>query len=268
MIHETAVIENKGLIAEDVHIGPFCFVGEGVRIGSGCRLNDHVVIQGATDIGENNHFFQYASIGASAQSPNNNAASEQCGTAERLIIGDNNVFRENSSVDRGLAGSETRIGSNNLIMAYSHFSRNCHIGDHNVIANTTNFSDSVHIGNHSTIGAGNLIASHCRIGSYAMVGARCIICEDVPAFVLTTGGSAKVRSIAEASLKQKNFSDAVIQNLQKAFFIFYTEHTSIPEALAAIRQDCQGGEELEILLASLHSENRVVMRYAPEDNLL
>ena len=265
MIHETAVIEKNTFIAEDVRIGPFCFVGEGVRIGSGCRLNAYVVIQGSTHIGKNNHFFQYSSIGASAQSFEQNSSDDgQLSGHGHLVIGDNNVFRENSSVDRGVANNETRIGSNNLVMAYSHFSYACKVGDYNVIANRTHFSDSVHVGHHSTVGAGSLIASGCRVGSYAMVGGRCVVRKDIPAFVLTTGSSAKVRSIAEKMLKKKNLSDETIKNLQKAFSIFYTEHTNIPEALAAIRGSCQGSEELEIFLASLYSESRVVMRHEPE----
>ena len=57
-IHESSIIHPSAEIDNDVQIGPFCVVGENVKIESGSKLFSHIVLKGPTTIGKNNIFYQ------------------------------------------------------------------------------------------------------------------------------------------------------------------------------------------------------------------
>ena len=63
MIHPTAVIADSAKIDDNVEIGPYSIIGDDVEIGSGTRIDSHVVINGPTTIGQDNHIYQFASVG-------------------------------------------------------------------------------------------------------------------------------------------------------------------------------------------------------------
>ncbi len=124
MIHPQALIDSSARIADDARIGPFTTIGPDVEIGAGCRVDQHVVIRGPTQIGSNNRFFPFSSIGEDPQD------MKYKGEPTRLEIGDNNTFREGCTINRGTVGGGgvTRIGADNLVMAYAHVAHDCMIG--------------------------------------------------------------------------------------------------------------------------------------------
>ncbi len=130
MIHPTAIIDPTAVIGKDVAIGAYTVIGPRVEIGDGTWIGPHVVINGPTKIGRNNRFFQFSSIGEITQD------LKYKGEETFLEIGDNNTFREFCTVNRGSVQDKsiTRIGNNNLLMAYVHIAHDCVIGDHVVFS--------------------------------------------------------------------------------------------------------------------------------------
>jgi len=126
VIHQTAIVDENSKIADDVEIGPYTVIGADVEIGSGSRIGPHVVINGPTKIGKNNRIFQFASVGEDPQD------LKFSGEKSYLEIGDNNTVREFVTISRGTAdgGGATRIGNDNLLMAYVHIAHDCQIGNH------------------------------------------------------------------------------------------------------------------------------------------
>jgi UDP-N-acetylglucosamine acyltransferase len=116
LIHPTAIVSSTAKIAEDVQIGPFSIIGDDVELGSGTRVESHVVINGPTVIGKDNHIYQFASIGDDPQD------KKYAGEPTRLIIGDRNTIREYCTISRGTTQDkwETVLGDDNWIMAYVH----------------------------------------------------------------------------------------------------------------------------------------------------
>ena len=111
-VHESAVVEPGVELGEGVRIGPLCYVGAGVVLGDGTELVAHATVLGPARLGRNNRLFPYATLGAPPQDKTHR------GEATELVVGDDNVFREQTTVHRGTAKSScvTRIGSRCLFM--------------------------------------------------------------------------------------------------------------------------------------------------------
>ncbi len=142
MIDPRAIIAPDAELGEGVQIGAYTIVGAGVRIGAGSWIGPHAVINGPTTLGLENKVFQFASIGDAPQD------KKYRGEPTRLEVGDRNVFREFCSVNRGTAGGRgvTKIGDENLFMAYSHVAHDCIVGSHCVMSNCTALAGHVELG--------------------------------------------------------------------------------------------------------------------------
>ena len=143
-IHPTAIISEKSKIDDSVEIGPFCIIDDDVEIQKGTKLLSHVVLRGPTFIGEENIFYQFSTIGE--DTPDKKFKGEKT----ELEIGDRNIFREGVTVHRGTVQDKgiTSIGSDNLLMAYSHIAHDCIVGDANVFANNAGIAGHVNVGNN------------------------------------------------------------------------------------------------------------------------
>jgi UDP-N-acetylglucosamine acyltransferase len=164
-IDPRAVVAPDAQIAADAQIGPFAVIGSEVTIGPGCKIGPHAVIQGPTRIGADNSIFQFASLGADPQD------MKYAGERTELSIGDRNVFREFVTVNRGTAAGAgvTRIGSDNLLLAYSHVAHDCVLGDHIVMSNTVNLAGHVELGDWVIFGGYAGAHQFCRIGAHALI---------------------------------------------------------------------------------------------------
>ena len=167
LIHETAIVEPGAKIGDNVSIGPYSYIGHDVVIGDGCQINSHVVIKGPTTIGKNNRFFQFSSIGEECQD------LKYAGEPTQLIIGDNNIFRECATIQRGTIqdNSLTKIGSNNLFMAYTHVAHDCIIGNDNVLSNGATLGGHVQLGNGINLGGMCAVHQFCKFTKRLLWGA-------------------------------------------------------------------------------------------------
>jgi UDP-N-acetylglucosamine acyltransferase len=183
-IHPTAVIAEGAEIHPDADIGPYCVIDADVRIGAGCRLVSHVVIGGRTRIGSCNRIFPFASIGHEPQD------LKYKGELSELVIGDNNTIRENVTINPGTEGGGmiTRIGNDNLLMAYAHVAHDCMVGNGAVLANAATLAGHVEVGDGAIIGGLSAIHQFIRIGQHTMVGGMSGVVKDVPPYCLTAGG--------------------------------------------------------------------------------
>ena len=110
------------------------------------------------------------------------------GASTDVVIGDDNAIRECVTINRAThEGEQTRIGSGNLLMAYSHLGHNCLLGDRIVIANSVAVAGHVVIGDRAVIGGVLGIHQFVHIGTLAMVGGMSRIERDVPPFTLVEG---------------------------------------------------------------------------------
>ncbi|HWC17924.1 MAG TPA: hypothetical protein VG498_12970, partial [Terriglobales bacterium] len=138
-VHPSAIVDPGARVPQSCTIGPFCIVGVDVEMGENCELISHVVMGGPTKIGSNNRVFPFTTIGLEPQD------LKFKGEKTRLEIGNNNVIRESVTIHRGTTAGlgVTRIGSNCLIMAYTHIAHDCEIADNVIMANAATLAGHV-----------------------------------------------------------------------------------------------------------------------------
>lgn len=256
MIHSTAIIDPGATIADDVYIGPYSIVGAGVNIGAGSRVESHVVIQGPTDIGRDNHIFQFATVGEAPPD------KKYKGEDTRLVIGNNNTIREGVTIHRGTVQdrSETTIGDNNLLMAYVHIAHDCVIGNNCILANNATLGGHVHIGDWVQLSGYSLVHQFCRVGEHAFTGMGTAVGMDVPAYVLVMGAPAEAKSINSEGLKRRGFEKETIAQINKAYKTLYRRSLTLGQALAELEQQAAYCPELNLLIASLKASTRGIVR--------
>jgi len=229
-IHPTAVVDPGAEIAEGVEIGPYCVVYGGVSLGEGCVLQNHVTIDGPTEIGPRNTFFAYASIGQRSQD------LKYVGEPTYLRIGEGNVFRECCTVNRGTAPeSSTVVGSFGNFLAYSHIAHDCVVGDHVIFSNNGTLAGHVTVEDHAIIGGLTAVHQFCRIGAHAMTGGCTKIVQDVPPFMVADGNPARVRAVNAVGLSRRGFSEDAVRSIKKAHRILYREQRNYRESLEILR---------------------------------
>jgi UDP-N-acetylglucosamine acyltransferase len=256
MIDPLAIVDPSAKLAEDVTVGPWSLVGPGVEIGPGTTIESHVVVRGPTVIGANNHIFQFSSIGEAT--PDLKYRNEPT----RLIIGDNNVIRENVTIHRGTIQDrgETSIGNNNLLMAYVHIGHDSVIGDHTILVNNTALAGHVHVGDWAILSGYTLVHQFCKIGAHSFSGMGTGIGKDVPAYVTVSGAPAGVRTINSEGLRRRGFSSEAISQLRRAFKILYRQGLTIDIALQRLELMLGETPEIQIFIDSIRASERGIVR--------
>jgi UDP-N-acetylglucosamine acyltransferase len=246
MIDPRAAVSPQAHIAADVQIGPFTVIGADVVIGAGTWIGPHVVINGPTRIGTGNKIFQFASLGDAPQDKKYN------GEPTRLEIGDRNVFRESVTVNRGTTHDKgvTCIGSDNLLMAYSHVAHDCTLGDQIVMANCATLGGHVEIGDWVIMGGLSAVHQHTKVGAHCFIAHNAAVTRDVPPYVMAVGRPAVPHSVNSEGLKRRGFSAEQILNIRRAYRLLYRSGLKLKTAL----------QELE-KMAAVHPEVRPFVEF-------
>ena len=256
-IAETAVISSDATLAPDVSVGPYAVIGSHVTIGAGSVIGPHLRIEGPATIGERNRFFGQASIGTEPQD------LKFKGERTELRIGNDNVFREFVTINRGTVGGGgiTTIGSNNFFMAYSHVAHDCHIGDGTIFANNATLAGHVDVGDFSTIGAFSAVHQFCRVGDHAFIGGGSICTQDVLPFVKTVGNRpAKTYGVNNIGLERKGFTKETIEALQRAYRILTRSKMLLQDALDKIEAELGFHAEVRYFAEFVRESKRGVIR--------
>jgi UDP-N-acetylglucosamine acyltransferase len=256
MIHPSAVIETGANIGNNVQIGPFCYIGSNVTLDDNCIVAPSVVITGHTTCGKANHFFQFTSIGEVAQDKKYN------GEPTKLIIGDNNVFRENVTVHRGTMQDKgvTLIGSNNLFMAYAHVAHDAIVGNHVIFSNAATVGGHVQVGDWAIISGGSGVHQFCKIGAHAFVAGYSGVVQDVLPFVTVAGRPTKPVMINVEGMKRCGFSPEDILAARRAYKTIYRKGLKLDEAIAALTDVAKDTMVVQMMLDAVISNRRGIAR--------
>lgn len=255
-IDPRAVIEPGAKLAADVVVGPYAIIGANVEIGPGCRIGPHSVVTGWTRLGANNQIFQFSSIGDAPQD------KKYAGEPTRLEIGDRNVFREYVTVNRGTTHDEgvTRIGNDNLFMAYTHVAHDCRIGNHVVMANVATLAGHVEIGDHVIMGGLSAVHQFCKIGSHAFIANNTAVTRDVPPYVMAVGQPAAPHSVNATGLSRRGFTPEQVRNVKSAFRMLYRSELPLETALERLREAAATQPEVAALVDFIGRSTRSLVR--------
>jgi len=248
LIHPSACIAASAEVHPGVSIGPFCVVGENVSLGTGTVLHPNVLILQNTRIGSNCQIFSGAVIGGPPQ--DHKFKNEDT----YVEIGDDNILREYVTIHRATGEGEiTRIGCNNMVMAYAHIAHNCAIGDHVTIASYVGISGHVTVESGVNFGGNSGIHQFCRIGTLAMVGGMSGINKDVPPYMMVSGIPAQVIDVNVRALRRANIPSKVRGELRAAYKLLYRSNLNQSQALQAIEEEIEASPELEHLLSFIRN---------------
>ena len=255
-IDPRAIISAKAELAADVTVGPYAVIGDGVRIGAGTWIGPHAVINGLTTIGTGNKIFQFASIGDAPQD------LKYKGEPTRLEIGDRNVFREFTTMNRGTVpgGGVTIIGSDNLFMAYTHVAHDCHVGNKCVMANYATLGGHVHLGDWVIMGGYSGIHQFTKVGPHAFLGNNAAVTRDVPPYIMAVGSPAVPHSINSEGLKRRGFTEAQIRNLRNAYRVLYRSDLKLADAVVELKARAATQPELQIFVDFIGESTRSIVR--------
>jgi UDP-N-acetylglucosamine acyltransferase len=251
LIHSSAVVDPGAELAADVAVGAYAVIGPRVVIGAGTRIGPHAVIHQDTTIGEQCAIHQGASLGNDPQD------LKYGGEHSELHVGARTVIREFCTINRGTAAQgRTVIGSDCLIMAYSHVAHDCMIGQHVVIANAVNMGGHVEIGDWVVIGGMTAIHQFARLGAHAFIGGTSAVRKDVPPFVKASGNPLKLYGLNTVGLQRRGFSQEVRKELKRAYRNIFASELNVGQALERARHELPALREVEEFLSFIEASAR------------
>ncbi|HZH68300.1 MAG TPA: acyl-ACP--UDP-N-acetylglucosamine O-acyltransferase [Chitinophagales bacterium] len=241
-------------IGANVDIGPFCFIDEDVEIGDNTRIEPNVTIYRGTRIGKNCHIFPGAVIGAIPQD------LKFEGEYSTVEIGDNTTIRECATINRGTqAKGVTRIGSNNLIMAYVHVAHDCQIGNHCILSNATNLAGHIVVEDYVVFGG--MCAAHqfLKIGKHAFIAGGTMLRKDVPPYILAARNPAVYTGVNSIGLKRRKFELTEINLIQGIYRYLYNSGLNTTQALEKILIEIEPSEIREEIIQFIKSSERGIL---------
>jgi UDP-N-acetylglucosamine acyltransferase len=241
LIHPTAVIDPNATIDPSCAIGPYCVIEEGVTLGANCRLGPNVHILGNTTIGQGNQFHSGAVIGDAPQDSN------YSGAPTKLVIGNDNRFREHTTVHRSNSIEEsTVLGNDNFLMAGSH------IGHNSVVGNSNVFANSAILGGHVLLGNGTFLSAHCavhqfvRVGDFAMMQGGAGASQDVPPFTVSLGIN-KICGLNTVGLRRAGIEQPERTELKRLYVTLFRSGLQSEDAVRKARLEYRSERALQLI---------------------
>jgi UDP-N-acetylglucosamine acyltransferase len=258
-IHPLAAVDPGAVLAGGVTVGPFAVIGSDVEIGEGTEVGSGAQVYGPTRIGRENRIFPSAAIGFEPQD------LKFQGERVRLEIGDRNQFREFCTIHRGTAkgGGITRIGSDNLFMAYAHVAHDCQVGDRTIFANNATLAGHVEVHDDASISAFSAVHQFCRVGRHAYVGGFSVVVMDALPFSKTVGQKPAFFGINRIGLSRKGVAPETIRRLDRALRLLVRSGLNTAQALEEIRKELAGDSEVDYLIAFVESAKRGIHKNLP-----
>lgn len=255
MIHPTAIIDPKAVIAPNVQIGPYSIIGPNVQIDEGTWIGPHVVIQGHTNIGKNNQIFQFASLGEVPQD------KKYRGEKSYLNIGDRNIIRESCTFNVGTTDEgETRVGNDNLFMAYVHIAHDCIVGNHTIFANNASLAGHVIVEDYVILSGFAGVFQGCRVGAHSFASMGSMVDKDMLPFVKVSGYYAKPFGLNTVGMKRRGFSMETMLWLRRAYKVIYRKGYTVKEAVAQLQKMVGDCKEIQYLIDFIQASERGIVR--------
>ena len=239
-VHPASFVDPRARLGEGVIVGPGAVIGPDVTVGARTRVDSHALLSGWTTIGEDCHVHHGAVLGTPPQD------LKYIGEASYLVVGDRTVCREYMTANVATEpGFTTRIGSDCLLMAYSHVAHNCQVGDHVVIANSVQMAGYVVVDDWAIVGGGTVVHQFTRIGRHSMIGGGSRIPQDVAPFVKTAGSPPRNAGINSIGLERRGVPAATRDAIERAYRIFFRDGLTSTRAVEEIRARHPGVPEVE-----------------------
>ncbi len=262
-IHPTAIVDPSAKIPGSCSIGPYCVIGAEVELGKNCELASHVILGGPSRFGADNKIYSFAVIGGDPQD------ITYKNEPTRLEVGDRNQIREYVTITRGTTkgGGVTRIGSDTLIMAYTHIGHDCVIGDHAMLVNAATLAGHVTVEEWAVVGALCPVHQFVRIGAHSYIGGGTTITQDVLPYSMTSAErDTHAYMLNKVGLQRRGFSSRAHRTTAsrvQSFARLQAEHLASAGEIAQRRRRSRC-RQLDQLHRSSRARNHQVIRQFSE----
>lgn len=254
-IHASAVISPKAQLGSDVTVGPFTVIEDNVIIGDGCQISSSVQLGSGARLGSRVRVFHGAVIGTIPQDLK--FAGEET-TAE---IGDDSTVREYATINRGTTDTlTTKVGTNCLLMAYSHVAHDCKIGDNCILANSVNLAGHIEIDDNAILGGVLPVHQFVKIGTHAMIGGGFRVQQDIVPYAMAGGYPLKIIGLNSIGLKRRGFSSETIKSLEQTYRFLFRSKLNTTQAVERIKAEIEPIKEVQIILDFLERSNRGIVK--------
>lgn len=254
-IHPTAIVEDGAVLGADVTLGAYCVVGPHAKIGDGTELMAHAVVDGYTTVGRECTIHPFARIGGKTQD------LKYKGGAPGVVVGDRTVMRECVTINAGTHDGEmTEVGSDCLLMAYSHVAHACKIGNGVIIANGTQLAGDVIVEDFAIIEGLCGVVQFRRVGKMAFLGGYTKATKDIPPFMIADGLDVQIRGFNKIGMERRGVSEESRAAIKQAYRILYRKKLALPDALEMIESDVPQTPEVKYLLDFIRSSEIGIVR--------
>ena len=260
-IHPTAIVHPDAQLADDVEVQPYSIVGRHVSLGAGCIVGPHCVLEGRTEIGNRNRFFSGAQIGVRSQDMKHHPD-----LVGRLVIGDDNIFREHMTASASTMESEednhraTRIGDGCLFMAYSHVAHDCHLGNSVVMSNSAALGGHVEIHDHAILGGLCGVHQEGIVGKMAFIGGLTRVAKDAPPYMIVDGNPARCIGPNTVGLRRQGMDAEARGRVKQIYKIIYRSDLNTTQALHEIERAVADSEERDVFLEFIRKSVRGIIK--------
>lgn len=262
LIHPTAMVSPSAVLGENVQVGHCAVIEDNVIIGDNTRVEPFASVKRFTRMGKGNVIHSYAMVGGIPQD------LKFHGEESWLELGDNNNVREFATLHRGTEGGGglTRIGSNNLFMAYTHIAHDCIIGSNVVMSNSAMLAGHVTVGDGAILGGFAGVHQFTRIGKNAFIGAMSGIGMDVPPYMLATGNRAELHGPNLVGLRRIQASRELIAEIRAVYRILWLSGLPRKEALDQVMSEYSQVAQIAEIVDFIRASQRGVMAAATKEH--
>lgn len=252
LIHSTAIVDPKAELGDDVVIGAFTIIEPDVVIGRGTIIASNVLIASGTRVGEECRISHGAVLGTTPQD------LKFGGERSELHIGDRTVLREYCTLNRGTKHGHlvTEVGSDCMLMAYSHVAHDCSLGDNVIMANSVNLAGHVHIADWASIGGMTAVHQFVQIGAHTFVGGMARITQDVPPFIRAAKEPVRYFGPNSIGLKRRGFNSDQIHSIRQAYKLLYRSGNNVRQGVQAILENIEKTSEVLSILDFIGKSKR------------
>ena len=257
MISELAYIHPDAKIGESVTIEPFAYISGDVIIGDNSWIGPNASVLDGARMGKNCMVFPGAVISAIPQD------KKFAGEETTTVIGDDCVFREGATINRGtLALGKTIMGNNCLMMANSHVAHDCILGNNCILVNNVLLGGEVHVDDYAILGGGSAAHQFCRVGAHVMISGGAMFKKDIPPYVLINHDPVGFAGINKIGLKRRGFEQDTIDEIEALYKIIYLSGRNISQALEYIKDNFKPTKERDYIIDFISGSNRGILKSA------
>lgn len=251
MVHPTAIVSPKAILGEGVKVGPYCVIEDDVEIGPDTELLGFVNVMGHVRIGSSCRLWQNVILGGEPQD------FAYRGEVSFVRIGNRTTLRENVTVHRASGEeSETVIGDDVYMMEGVHAGHNVRVGSECVLANKVGLAGHSQIGDGTVMGGMAGTHQFVRIGRFCMIGGLAKVVKDIPPFTMADGAPARLYGLNTVGLRRRNLESKTMSHIKALYAGLFSGNQPLREALQAAAEQCEGDPYLNEVIEFLNTRNR------------